>query len=212
MDSKNTTKKTMNKTKGRQKIEIKKMSNEHNLRVTFSKRRTGIFKKASELATICGVDIVVIMFSPSNQVFSFGSPNVDPLIQRYTTQGPPPLLTLDLNEAHSTVDEGELHAQLNNLSDQMAAEKKHEEALKRLMKDVEEHSGWAMPVDSMNDAQLEKYKKMLEDLKGCVNEKREKLLLQTTFSYNSPTQFLTGGNNSFSSVDNSETIHTPLSL
>ncbi|BAT96532.1 hypothetical protein LR48_Vigan02g016800 [Vigna angularis] len=212
MDSKNMAKKTMKKTKGRQKIEIKKMSNEHNLRVTFSKRRTGIFKKASELATLCGVDIAVIMFSPSNQVFSFGSPNVDPVIQRYTAQGPPPLLTLDLNEAHSTVDEGELHAQLNNLSDQMAAEKKHEEALKRLMKDVEEHSWWAMPMDSMNDAQLEKYKKMLEDLKECVNEKREKLLLQTTFAYNSPTQFLTGGNNSFSSVDNSETIHPPLSL
>ncbi|XP_014503320.1 agamous-like MADS-box protein AGL62 [Vigna radiata var. radiata] len=175
-------KKTMKKTKGRKKIEIKKMSNEHNLRVTFSKRRTGIFKKASELATLCGVNIAVIMFSPSNQVFSFRSPDVDLVIQCYMAQGPPPLLTLDLNKANNTVDEGELHAQLNNLSDQMAAEKKHEEALKRLMKDVEEHSWWAMPMDSMNDAQLEKYKKMLEDLKECVNEKREKLLLQTTFS------------------------------
>ncbi|KAK7355026.1 hypothetical protein VNO80_14271 [Phaseolus coccineus] len=211
MDSKNMAKKNVKKTRGRQKIEIKKMSNEHNLRVTFSKRRTGIFKKASELATLCGVDIALIMFSPSNQVFSFGSPNVDPVIQRYTAQGPPPLLTLDLNEAHSTVDEGELHAQLNNLSDQMAAEKKHEEALKRLMKDVEEHSWCAMPMESMNDTQLEKYKKMLEDLKERVNEKREKLLLQSTFSYNSQTQFFTGGN-SFSSVNNTETIHPPLSL
>ncbi|ESW17770.1 hypothetical protein PHAVU_007G266800 [Phaseolus vulgaris] len=211
MDSKNMAKKNLKKTRGRQKIEIKKMSNEHNLRVTFSKRRTGIFKKASELATLCGVDIAVIMFSPSSQIFSFGSPNVDPVIQRYTAQGPPPLLTLDLNEAHSTVDEGELHAQLNNLSDQMTAEKKHEEALKRLMKDVEEHSWWAIPMENMNDSQLEKCKKMLEDLKERVNEKREKLLLQSTFSYNSQTQFFTGGN-SFSSVNNTETIHPPLSL
>jgi len=71
MDSKNMAKKNLKKTRGRQKIEIKKMSNEHNLRVTFSKRRTGIFKKASELATLCGVDIAVIMFSPSSQVYVF---------------------------------------------------------------------------------------------------------------------------------------------
>ncbi|KAL9319330.1 hypothetical protein ACSQ67_015847 [Phaseolus vulgaris] len=137
-------KKNLKKTRGRQKIEIKKMSNEHNLRVTFSKRRTGIFKKASELATLCGVDIAVIMFSPSSQ-------------------------------------------------------------------DVEEHSWWAIPMENMNDSQLEKCKKMLEDLKERVNEKREKLLLQSTFSYNSQTQFFTGGN-SFSSVNNTETIHPPLSL
>jgi len=79
------------------------------------------------------------------------------------------------------------------------------------MKDVEEHSWWAIPMESMNDTQLEKCKKMLEDLKERVNEKREKLLLQSTFSYNSQTQFFTGGN-SFSSVNNTETIHPPLSL
>lgn len=65
------------KTKGRQKIEMKTIANKCSLQVTFSKHRTGVFKKASELATLCGVDLAVIMFSPNNQVYSFSSPNVD---------------------------------------------------------------------------------------------------------------------------------------
>ncbi|KHN30251.1 Agamous-like MADS-box protein AGL62 [Glycine soja] len=118
------------KTKGQQKIEMKKMRNESNLWVTFSKRRTGVFKKASELATLCGMDVAVIMFSPGNRVFSFGSPSVDSVVQRYKTQGPPPLLTLDLNKVHSTV-----------------------------------------PIESMTDSQLDKYKKMLEEFKRQLKEK-----------------------------------------
>lgn len=37
---------------GRQKIEIKKIENEEARQVTFSKRRTGLFKKASELSIL----------------------------------------------------------------------------------------------------------------------------------------------------------------
>lgn len=35
------------KSRGRQKIEMKKMSNESNLQVTFSMRRGGLFKRLS---------------------------------------------------------------------------------------------------------------------------------------------------------------------
>ena len=65
------------KTNGRQKIKMKKISNKCNLQVMFLKCQTGVFKKTSELATLCGVDLAVIMFSPNNQVYSFSSPNVD---------------------------------------------------------------------------------------------------------------------------------------
>ncbi|KAL2992972.1 hypothetical protein AAZX31_10G080800 [Glycine max] len=163
------------KTKGRQKIEMKKMRNESNLRVTFSKRRTGVFKKASELATLCGVDVVVIMFSPGNRVFSFGSPSVDSVVQRYKTQGPPPLLTLDLNKVHSTVDEVELHTHLHCLSNQIAIEKKRTKDLNHLAKAAEDQFWWARPIESMTDSQLDKYKKMLEDFKRQLKEKRGNL-------------------------------------
>ncbi|XP_019096446.1 PREDICTED: agamous-like MADS-box protein AGL62 [Camelina sativa] len=68
---------------GRQKIEMKKIKNESNLQVTFSKRRFGLFKKASELCTLCGAEILMIVFSPGGKAFSFGHPSVRELIHRF---------------------------------------------------------------------------------------------------------------------------------
>ena len=77
------------KSQGRQKIEMKKMSNESNLQVTFSRRRSGLFKKASELCTLCDAQIALVVFSPSEKVFSFGHPNIDTVIDRYLYRVPP---------------------------------------------------------------------------------------------------------------------------
>jgi len=68
---------------------MKKMSNESNLQVTFSKRRSGLFKKASELCTLCGAYVALIIFSPGEKVLSFGHPNVETVINRYLSQVPP---------------------------------------------------------------------------------------------------------------------------
>ncbi|XP_074361203.1 agamous-like MADS-box protein AGL61 [Apium graveolens] len=68
---------------GRQKIKIAKIERKNHLQVTFSKRRSGLFKKASELCTLCGVEIAIIVFSPAGKVFSFGHPNVEGIIDRF---------------------------------------------------------------------------------------------------------------------------------
>ncbi|KAL2344411.1 hypothetical protein Fmac_005696 [Flemingia macrophylla] len=208
MDSKDVPNKNVvaKKTKGRQKIEMKKINNERNLHVTFSKRRNGVFKKASELATLCGVDLAVIVFSPGQRVFSFGTPNVDSVIQRYTGRAAPPLHNLDLNEAHLTLDERELHAHLGYLSNQLNAEKKREEELSDLMKTAENNFWWAQPVDSMNKTQLEKFKLALLDLKTQINLKKQKLLNEST--YNNPPCFFAGGS-SHSSLNNALIVQHP---
>ncbi|KAK7392734.1 hypothetical protein VNO78_21180 [Psophocarpus tetragonolobus] len=172
------------KTKGRQKMEMKKMSNERNLQVTFSKRRNGVFKKASELATLCGVDIAVIMFSPGNQVFSFGSPSVDSVIQRYTTQGPLPVLTHDLNQAQSATDEADLHAHLNHLSHQIAFEKKRSQDLNHFLNATQDHFWWAAPIHTMNYSQCLHFKNMLHNLKTYINQSRKKFFPHHTSTTN----------------------------
>ncbi|KAL5075095.1 hypothetical protein RYX36_014079 [Vicia faba] len=68
---------------GRQKIGKKKMRNESNLQVTFSRRRSGLFKKAIELSTLCDAQISLVVFSPSEMVISFGHNNIDTVIDRY---------------------------------------------------------------------------------------------------------------------------------
>ncbi|XP_060193812.1 agamous-like MADS-box protein AGL62 [Lycium barbarum] len=70
------------RSKGRQKIAIQEIAKKKSLQVTFSKRRTGLFKKASAL---CGAQVAVIVESPAGKIFSFGNPSVDSVIHRYET-------------------------------------------------------------------------------------------------------------------------------
>ncbi|KAK9058579.1 hypothetical protein SSX86_023421 [Deinandra increscens subsp. villosa] len=70
-------------TKGRKKIEIKKIEETNSRQVTFSKRRTGLFKKASELCVLTGAHVAILVNSPGGRVFAFGHPNVDLLVDRY---------------------------------------------------------------------------------------------------------------------------------
>ncbi|KAK9016580.1 hypothetical protein V6N11_079075 [Hibiscus sabdariffa] len=53
------------KTKGKQKIDMKIIEKEDEKLVTFSKRRSRIYKKISEITILCGTNILFICFSPA---------------------------------------------------------------------------------------------------------------------------------------------------
>ncbi|CAL1409628.1 unnamed protein product [Linum trigynum] len=76
-------KKLQKATKGRQKIPIRKIEDKSQLQVTFSKRRKGLFKKASELGLLYGAHVAVIAFSPGGKVFPCGYPDADSVLRRY---------------------------------------------------------------------------------------------------------------------------------
>nr|BAT57269.1 MADS-box transcription factor [Trillium camschatcense] len=62
---------------GRGKIEIKKIENATNRQVTYSKRRAGIMKKATELTVLCDAQVSLIMFSSTSKLSEFCSPSTD---------------------------------------------------------------------------------------------------------------------------------------
>ncbi|KAL6854004.1 hypothetical protein ACP4OV_020033 [Aristida adscensionis] len=68
---------------GRQKIPIKRIENEEARQVCFSKRRNGLFKKASELSILCGAHVAAVVFSPAGKAFSFGHPSVEAIMERF---------------------------------------------------------------------------------------------------------------------------------
>ncbi|KAH0460586.1 hypothetical protein IEQ34_011249 [Dendrobium chrysotoxum] len=68
---------------GRVKLQIKKIENNTNRQVTFSKRRNGLIKKAYELSVLCDIDIALIMFSPSGRLSSFsGRRRIEDVIEK----------------------------------------------------------------------------------------------------------------------------------
>lgn len=68
---------------GRGKIEIKRIDNASSRQVTFSKRRTGLFKKAQELSILCDAEVAVIVFSNTGKLFEFSSSGMKKTLSRY---------------------------------------------------------------------------------------------------------------------------------
>ncbi|TYG94927.1 hypothetical protein ES288_A11G226900v1 [Gossypium darwinii] len=69
---------------GRVKLQIKRIENDTNRQVTFSKRRNGLIKKAYELSILCDIEIALIMFSPSGRVSHFsGKKRIEDVLSRY---------------------------------------------------------------------------------------------------------------------------------
>ncbi|CAF2044772.1 BnaA09g26550D [Brassica napus] len=71
------------KTRGRQKIDIKKVTKNEDRIITFSKRKNGIYTKLSELSILCGADVGFLIYSGSGKPFTFGSPSFDDVAQRF---------------------------------------------------------------------------------------------------------------------------------
>ncbi|KAJ9683226.1 hypothetical protein PVL29_018990 [Vitis rotundifolia] len=56
---------------GRGKLQLKRIENKNNRQVTFSKRRSGMMKKAHELSILCDVDLALIIFSARGRLYEF---------------------------------------------------------------------------------------------------------------------------------------------
>ncbi|XP_057819940.1 truncated transcription factor CAULIFLOWER D isoform X2 [Cryptomeria japonica] len=60
----------------RGKVHLKKIENPVHRRVTFSKRKAGLLKKATELSVLCEAEIGLIIFSPTGKLFEYANPRV----------------------------------------------------------------------------------------------------------------------------------------
>ncbi|CAN8269942.1 unnamed protein product [Cochlearia groenlandica] len=68
---------------GRRKIKMEQVQDTNTKQVTFSKRRLGLFKKASELSTLCNAEVGIVVFSPGNKPYSFGKPSFESIAERF---------------------------------------------------------------------------------------------------------------------------------
>ncbi|RLN16345.1 MADS-box transcription factor 56-like [Panicum miliaceum] len=68
----------------RGKTEMKRIENATSRQVTFSKRRNGLLKKASELSVLCDAEVGLIVFSPRGKLYEFSSAaSLQKTIDRY---------------------------------------------------------------------------------------------------------------------------------
>ncbi|XP_076817793.1 serum response factor-like isoform X1 [Clavelina lepadiformis] len=72
--------KTGKKTRGRVKINMEFIDNKLRRYTTFSKRKSGIMKKAHELATLTGTQVMLLVASETGHVYTFATRKLQPIL------------------------------------------------------------------------------------------------------------------------------------
>ncbi|KAF3331989.1 agamous-like MADS-box protein AGL62 [Carex littledalei] len=171
---------------GRQKIEIKKIKNEEARQVCFSKRRNGLFKKASELSTLCGAEICIVIFSPAGKAFSFGHPSVDSVADRFLSSSMHGAASHNQNGAKvgrivaGSPTARELSRQCTEINGMLENERKRREKLEVAIVKKEREGGFNKAivdgVDELDLSELEAYEKALVKLSNSMAERTNQLL------------------------------------
>ena len=177
------------KTKGRQKIEMKKIEDADALQVTFSKRRSGLFKKASELSTLCGAELAIVVHSPAGRPFTFGQPGVDVVANRFlgsssgSGSGPRanPYPIPDPMELYREATVHHLNWRCMEISDQLESQKKKREELVERLRMLSRGPRGALVhgregLQTLKLEDLEQITKELEDLKVKANARVNEML------------------------------------
>ncbi|KVI06449.1 truncated transcription factor CAULIFLOWER A-like isoform X2 [Cynara cardunculus var. scolymus] len=69
---------------GRGRVTLKRIENKINRQVTFSKRRSGLLKKAHEISVLCDADVGLIVFSTKGKLCEYATDSaMERILERY---------------------------------------------------------------------------------------------------------------------------------
>ncbi|KAL2236876.1 UNVERIFIED_CONTAM: Agamous-like MADS-box protein AGL61 [Sesamum indicum] len=161
-------------TRGRQRIPMRLIQSQDDLYATFSKRRVGLYKKASELSTLCGVDIGIIIFSPTDNPYSFFHPSMESVIERHRNPNQPQSDFARIVEAHTRTRIEQLNKRLDEVQDMKEQIKEREKYLDEVDK-TRPKGWWEQPIESLNAQQVREWKAWFGDLHARVTSRIEEL-------------------------------------
>ena len=58
---------------GRGRVQLRRIENKISRQVTFSKRRSGLLKKAHEISVLCDAEVALIVFSTKGKLFEYST-------------------------------------------------------------------------------------------------------------------------------------------
>lgn len=139
----------------RGRVELRRIEDRTSRQVRFSKRRSGLFKKAFELALLCDAEVALLVFSPAGKLYEYSSSSIEGTYDRYQT----------FAGAGRNVNGGD--ASSNNDGDPSNIQSR-----------LEEIASWSLQnnADDSDANKLEKLEKLLTD--ALRNTKSKKMLAQ----------------------------------
>ncbi|RHN79279.1 putative transcription factor MADS-type1 family [Medicago truncatula] len=142
---------------GRRKIKIERVKDSNTRQVTFSKRRTDLFKKANELSILCGAEVAIVVFSPGDNPYSFGHPGVDVVAGKYLELKP----KRRNSEGNPSSDSSNMEKLNQELAELLAQIQEGE-------KKVETHDEILKQNDVAKLSELKELRDSYKDLQDCI--------------------------------------------
>nr|BAL70392.1 apetala1/squamosa protein [Alstroemeria ligtu subsp. ligtu] len=69
---------------GRGRVQLRRIENKINRQVTFSKRRSGLLKKAHEISVLCDAEVALIVFSTNCKLYEYSTDSsMERILERY---------------------------------------------------------------------------------------------------------------------------------
>lgn len=179
--------------RGRQKIEIRRIDNKESRQVTQCKRKGGLLKKASELHLLCGAQVAIIVFKrrdperkevpvpPRGQrddgglAFAMGTPSVDHVLHRcgllHADEGLTAIQDVGAIAAERAVMEARAR-QTEQTRALVEAEKARNDAIGQKVLQAVEVTGrrfwWEVDVGVLGEAELPVFTSQLQRLRDSV--------------------------------------------
>nr|XP_043616033.1 agamous-like MADS-box protein AGL61 [Erigeron canadensis] len=166
------------KTQGRKKIDVtKKIQNPATRQVTFSKRRSGLFKKASEICVKTGAQMAIFVISPGGRLYTYGHPDVDILLNRYLNVNNNYDQLISPQEVQRISSEYNRHYEA--VLRELEVEKKKEEVISMMKKKSDNNRMcFEKDVNGMNNVgELEEFLYAIMEMKKKVVTKADELMM-----------------------------------
>ncbi|CAN1839978.1 Agamous-like MADS-box protein AGL8 homolog, partial [Linum perenne] len=148
---------------GRGKVELRRIENKINRQVTFSKRRSGLLKKAHEISVLCDAEVALIVFSAKGKLFEYST---DSCMERI----------LERHERYSYADRNLLPNNDTQTCGSWTLEyAKLKARIEVLQKNLRNYNG--EEIDSLNLRELQNLEQQLDSALKHIRSRKVKLVL-----------------------------------
>ncbi|KAF3502493.1 hypothetical protein F2Q69_00040135 [Brassica cretica] len=168
----------MKRTKGKQKIEMKKVESYEARRTTFSKRKAGILKKMNEIIAVCDVEASFLVFSESGYPRTFAHPSMEDAVDRvkcslgHEPSGKDDASIGSLVEAYKRQKNEELKKKLCDLAEELKMVKEKEKKMVGKKKIKESKNEWSNILnEGVNKDELKRVHQAIVELNYSLSGK-----------------------------------------
>ncbi|KAL4584133.1 hypothetical protein LXL04_008723 [Taraxacum kok-saghyz] len=168
---------------GRGRVTLKRIENKINRQVTFSKRRSGLLKKAHEISVLCDADVALIVFSTKGKLCEYSTDSsMERILERYERYSS---AEIQLNTTH------------NQTQGSWSLEHAKLKARIELMQKTQRHF-MGEEVDSLNLKELQNLEQQLDTALKHIRLRKNQLMLESISQLQKKDKDLQDQNNSLS--------------